>query len=70
MKFSNETRRGIRGLFMGCFGINLFMFLMVMEAWGGGIVPSYLPFLILGSAILCLVGYAQNKPLETEDDDE
>lgn len=68
-KFSNEFRRSIRGLFMGAFMINLFMLLMVMEAWGAGLVPTHLPILIIGSAGLCLLGYAQNKPRETEDDD-
>ncbi len=69
-KFSNEHRRSLRGLFMGAFCINLFMFLMVMEAWGAGLVPDHLPWLIVGSAVLCLVGYAQNKSRETEEDDE
>ena len=68
MKLSNETKRGLRGVFMGAFGINLFMFLMVMEAWGGGLVPDHLPMLIIGSAVLCLYGFAQNKPTEEEDE--
>ena len=68
MKHSDSTRRTLRGLYMGCFGINLFMFLMIMEAWGAGIVPDYLPWLIVGSGALCLLGYAQNKPLERDDE--
>lgn len=69
-KFTNEHRRSLRGLFMGAFGVNVFLFLMVAEAWGAGIVPDHLPWLIVGSAALCLVGYAQNKPREIEEDDE
>lgn len=58
----------MRGLMMGCFFINLFVFLLVMEAYGGGLVPDYLPFLPLGSSILCLVGYHTNKDVEEEDE--
>jgi len=65
MKITNETRATLRGIFMGCFGINLFMFLMVMEAWGAGSVPDHLPMLQIGSAVLCLVGYVQNRDRET-----
>lgn len=70
MTFNNETRRSIRGLMMGCFMINLFMFLMTMEAWAGGAAPVHLPLLTLGSSVLCLFGYATNKPLPTEEDEE
>jgi hypothetical protein len=55
---------------MGCFAINLFLFLMVFQAWGGGQVPDHLPFLVLGSLVLCLIGYWSNAPVEGEDDDE
>jgi hypothetical protein len=69
MTFNNETRRGIRGVMMGCFMVNLFLFLMTMEALGGGQVDPYLPLLPLGSSILCLVGFWSNKPLPEEDDE-
>jgi hypothetical protein len=69
-KFNKDTRAGIRGLMLGCFGINIFMFLMVMEAWGAGMVPTYLPFLVLSSAAVCIVGYHQNKDPEYEDDND
>jgi hypothetical protein len=70
MTFNNKRRETIRGLMMGCFLINLFMFLLVLEAWGGGIVPDYLPWMLVGNCVLCLFGYQSNKPLPTEDDDE
>ena len=59
-------RSGLRGVFLGAFGINLFLFILVMEAWGAGMAPDHLPWLVIGSAALCLVGYNQNK--DTEDD--
>lgn len=62
-------KAGIRGILLGAFGVNIFMFLMVMEAWGSGLVPDHLPWLIVGSAILCLYGYHQNKDEEEDDAD-
>lgn len=54
---------------MSCFMLNIFMFLMVMEAWGAGLVPDHLPVLLIGSAVLCLIGYHGNKDREDEDAD-
>lgn len=69
MRLNNKQRASIRGLMMGCFGINLFMLLLVMEAWGAGLVPDHLPVLIIVSAGLCLYGYVANKDLPEEEDD-
>jgi hypothetical protein len=70
MKIGPEGRRALQGLYLGCFGINIFSFLMVMEAWGSGQVPIYLPVMLLGSAVLCLVGWGMNTPRPGDDDDE
>lgn len=67
---NNRQRATIRGLMMGAFGINLFMFLMVMEAWGAGIVPDHLVVLIISSACLCLYGWYTNGDDPNEEDDD
>jgi hypothetical protein len=69
VKFKKETKRALQGLYLGCFGINIFSFLMVMEAWGSGHVPIYLPFMLLGTAVLCLVGWGMNTPRPGDDDE-
>ena len=58
----------LRGIYMAAFFINLFMMLMVYEAAGAGTVPGHLPWLITGSATLCLWGWYQNRG--DDDDDE
>jgi hypothetical protein len=53
---------------LACFAINLFLFLIVFENWSGGYVPTHLPFLVLGSMVMCLIGWYQNRD-KLEDDD-
>lgn len=55
---------------MGCFFINLFMFVMTMEAFAAGAAGIDLPLLVLCSAVLCLYGWYTNghDPSEEEDD--
>jgi hypothetical protein len=50
--------------------INLFMSIVVFDAWVAGIVPDHLLYLILGSAALCLWGWWDNRARIEEEEDE
>lgn len=56
-----------RGFWYGLFGINLFMFVITVQAFSSGIVGVDLPILNLLSAGLCL--YAANRKWEDGDDE-
>jgi drug/metabolite transporter (DMT)-like permease len=64
---NNSVRAALRGIFMGAFFINIFTFIMIMEAWGAGLVGDSSPLLVIASAVLCLFGYHQNKHRDDED---
>ena len=67
---NRDTRAVMRGTMLACFAINLFLFLVVFENWGGGYVPTHLPFLVLGSMVMCLIGWYQNRDKLEDDDDD
>jgi hypothetical protein len=61
------TRRALAGSYLGAFGIHIFGFLMVMEAFSMGNVPVLLPILMLFNALLCLYGAGINAPKKDDD---